>query len=462
MIFSENALQELNAKKYEILGELELAKQAMLREMSGVDKCTLTKLRQIVKHYEDTEKLIIDKVNNLETQLFKIVNGGIGNDCECDNEHLLSMINEIKTSIETQSKTIENMLITDETLINSNKEMTTTFNNLSKELDNEKSVNKWVFIGDSFGSVENSWVNQLAVHLGLSSDMFYNLSKGSAGFATTIKFIDLLASASLPNEEIKHIVVCGGYNDRGYSQSVIGTAIESFMTYVKTYFPNAKVYIGMLAWGRKYEQRASIFNNVLPAYNNYMKLGYTYLNGVEDVLHDYRLIGEDNIHPTTNGQTRLALAIYHALKSGAYFMPWEMNGVDFEPLIVGCSDSFKLQEVKEGKNIRAFTSSAIVTLNISAKTIAENSIIKLGEFPLNGGFIMGMPAKEYFSCRTFVHLYGDKNETVPAVFYILSDDSGNFKPKLYMKIVGNSSNAHTNVTKIDIHDLNFECQSWYA
>lgn len=59
-------MRALTAKKYEILGELEMAKAAILREMSTVDKCTLTRLREIIANYEHLEKLVIDRINTFD------------------------------------------------------------------------------------------------------------------------------------------------------------------------------------------------------------------------------------------------------------------------------------------------------------------------------------------------------------------------------------------------------------
>ena len=61
-------VRALTAKKYEILGELELAKAAILREMSSVDKCTLTRLREVLDHYDRLEKSVIEKINTLEVK----------------------------------------------------------------------------------------------------------------------------------------------------------------------------------------------------------------------------------------------------------------------------------------------------------------------------------------------------------------------------------------------------------
>lgn len=59
-------VRALQAKKYEILGELELAKHAILRELSSVDKHTLSRLREIIAHYDRLEKSVIDKLNTRE------------------------------------------------------------------------------------------------------------------------------------------------------------------------------------------------------------------------------------------------------------------------------------------------------------------------------------------------------------------------------------------------------------
>lgn len=68
MSFYHESVLELNTKKYEILGELELAKHAILREMSSLDKDTLTRMRSIIEDYGRLEAVLTNKVNLIEAK----------------------------------------------------------------------------------------------------------------------------------------------------------------------------------------------------------------------------------------------------------------------------------------------------------------------------------------------------------------------------------------------------------
>lgn len=69
MKYLESYIRELQSKKYEILGELEQAKHAILKDLSCLDKCTLTKLRFIVSDYERLESAIDLRIKNLSAKI---------------------------------------------------------------------------------------------------------------------------------------------------------------------------------------------------------------------------------------------------------------------------------------------------------------------------------------------------------------------------------------------------------
>lgn len=154
--------------------------------------------------------------------------------------------------------------------------------------------------------------------------IFIKLLPHGSGFTTTsiTNFQTLIEnlSNSIENKNlIKKIVVCGGYNDYQSNYNTIVQAIRSFVNYCKTTFPNAKVYLGFIAWQANpsaYLVRQNLLFNVLRAYQYVSNVGGFYLNGVEYVMHDYNNISDDNVHPTNVGSEYLGKAITNALITG--------------------------------------------------------------------------------------------------------------------------------------------------
>lgn len=191
-----------------------------------------------------------------------------------------------------------------------------------------------VFIGDSYGADNNSgWVKYYCQSQGLTLNTnAFNYCYGGAGFTTSgTNFKTELESANYyhtnhnNSNQVKRIVCCGGWNDRGQYTDIEG-AISTFMTYAKNHFPNAKVYIGMIGNTSIIDDTAGNVHwrdwlqvQILPAYRSCTKYGATYLDGVEGIMHqDYTLFSSDYIHPTDDGYKLLGYGIFQAVTSGQY------------------------------------------------------------------------------------------------------------------------------------------------
>ena len=180
----------------------------------------------------------------------------------------------------------------------------------------------YLFIGDSYANRENSWVDRLVSLLGLTSDDYTALRISGSGFLKDNynygTFQQNMENAAITDKtKVTDIIVCGGANDRTYTQTEIDTAIGAFCTSAKTNYPNAQVYIGMIAWSVKPSEYESL-STMLVAYSLCNKYGAIYLSGVEHALHRGSACFEDDFHPNATGQAYLAKAIYQAYKSGAY------------------------------------------------------------------------------------------------------------------------------------------------
>lgn len=179
---------------------------------------------------------------------------------------------------------------------------------------------KIVIIGDSYSVTDNQpsqWINKFQELTGIS-DITTN-AKGGVGFCNVVDGtnFNMLLNNVASSDDVTDIICVGGYNDSGYSQGDIEYAINLFCQTAKSKFPNAKIYIGMVAWCFNYSNTYNIANKVLTAYQNCKKYGAIYLNGVENILHDTSLLQSDNFHPTlTDGMNELGYGIFQAWNNG--------------------------------------------------------------------------------------------------------------------------------------------------
>ena len=193
-----------------------------------------------------------------------------------------------------------------------------------------------IFVGDSYGvnlSQHDGWVQKYVDSYGLTLDYdAINICVGNSGFSDPNggdnTYLNNLQTytADIDKSKVTKIIVAGGYNDRTKSATQIEELVSTFMSYVKNNFPNAKVYVGMIAndgnidpfHGTSVNYREWIAIQVLNGYKSAEKYGAHYLNGVELVMHNYYLFDSyDYVHPNENGVVELAKAIHQA-ENGSY------------------------------------------------------------------------------------------------------------------------------------------------
>ena len=199
--------------------------------------------------------------------------------------------------------------------------------------------NDTIFLGDSYaagttyehGSVEflTSWCEYLRQIMGLTTGHYYIYAQGNAGFAkignNSMNFQMTLASHvdEIQNKDrIKNIIVCAGYNDNDQTTSLIYQRVGEFISYCKSIFPNATVYIGMIGGNAADTVAASnvrenLIGRVLNAYSRCGDFGGVYLTGVELFSHNYYQFNDQGNHPNEAGYKYVARMIYNVWKGGA-------------------------------------------------------------------------------------------------------------------------------------------------
>lgn len=207
-------------------------------------------------------------------------------------------------------------------------------NSINEELQNQDTI----FLGDSYaagttfehGSVQflTSWCEELRRQMGLTTGHYYIFAQGNAGFAkignNSMNFQMTLASRIneiTDRNKIKNIIVCAGYNDWNEETSLIHQRIGEFISYCKQQFPNAQVYLGMIAGNSADTQqgalvREHLITRVLNAYTRCTDFGGLYLSGTELFGHNFFMFNEQGNHPNESGYIRVGRMIYNALKQG--------------------------------------------------------------------------------------------------------------------------------------------------
>lgn len=184
---------------------------------------------------------------------------------------------------------------------------------------------RFIFVGDSYmsGDLSTPFTDSIKTFWNKDDDDFYVRGVGGASWTdATRSYLDLLmylANTVENKDTITDIVVCGGTNDANLAISDIETAMSSFMSYVRSTYKNTHVWFMIDAWARNDSQTS-----------NTGSLRYTYTKEYQGINHGITVVGvgykalhnyaddfiSDGIHPSNNGQIKLARVIANALTGG--------------------------------------------------------------------------------------------------------------------------------------------------
>lgn len=231
-------------------------------------------------------------------------------------------------------------------------------NSINEELQNQDTI----FLGDSYaagttyehGSVQylTSWCEELRRQMGLTTGHYYIFAQGNAGFAkignNSMNFQMTLASRIneiTDKNKIKNIIVCAGYNDWNEETSLIHQRIGEFISYCKQQFPNAQVYLGMIAGNSSDTQqgalvREQLITRVLNAYTRCTDFGGLYLSGTELFGHNFFMFNNQGNHPNESGYIRVGRMIYNALKQGKAEQVEPLVGIELDSIY---GDNYKVK-----------------------------------------------------------------------------------------------------------------------
>ena len=332
---------------------------------------------------------------------------------------------------------------------------------------NFMNTEKILIIGDSFiAQYQNdNWATKLRDLLGISSANCTILGEGGAGVYNTgnqgTNFKGLLEAniSNITDKNLyKKVIIGGGTNDvNASSLSTILTYLETLVNYIKTQFPNAKIYIAEFGWFMKYtdvSNRNKINHNVIPAYKQISKFGGVYLNNVEYCYRDVNLYDSESVnlvHPNDDGQTEIATAIYQAL-NGGYSKRYMSSNIKFPTTDdVTASNLYFYDILVNGTH----TINLNGNLTVSLSYTNTNMLLDLGI--IGNPFIRNSNANLKTIKTIPVRLYSSTDGDLNCMANFFIDSDGHFK----LRIPEGLSATTFNITSlVFMTTFNFDSYEW--
>ena len=319
---------------------------------------------------------------------------------------------------------------------------------IEKIITNRK---KYIFIGDSYGDGYNpdgnttSWISLLVNKLNLTTSDFKSFHQGGLGFSTdrpNYSYNQLIENEAI-DEEVTDVIVGGSYNDQGQSQASIISGITSFYNLCKTKFPNSTLHIAFIGWSKN----GSRIQELATTYNNY-KIGceqnnIDFMQGTQYSLHNYYTdFASDDIHPTQNGQNKIAQSIYNCLKYGDARI-FEKSNLYFD-MVNGSTSNFLTTQILNNGIITTYigpnTQDNVCAFMFSNPiTLEGNTLVKIAT--INTGLIYGLNTNSVClqSINCVVQLSDDSYTKVNLNLIIKEGD-------IYLTYNGASGSNYTSIT----------------
>lgn len=307
--------------------------------------------------------------------------------------------------------------------------------NLVAEKIIEKSEENYIFVSDSYGAgytwdtdhyiyLDKGWCDYTKDAMSIPDSNYHKFCESGAGFKhvgnyghTFIQLIQNGASSITNKNAITKIIVCGGGNDafslrdEQTTVSELNTLTQQFYNYCKTTFPNAKVYFGMIT-NFKAQTESGVTNrinlqSILYVYKYTCRFGGIYLNGVENIMHNYDdMFGTDNVHPDVNGYKLLGEYIAQAIQNGSisYKLPYKRATIDFESFVNTNTTTLALDNCLNDDNTTISFNECNITFSTPQTyggSSPERKIIKIGnvEMPyFRGDYLQSaqIPTRFYY------------------------------------------------------------------
>lgn len=181
-------------------------------------------------------------------------------------------------------------------------------------VDENESLSPGWSDGQGFGKLMSSILNMTLYNYSVSGIGFGDYNK-STNYVTRIgNAIDTMTQEQKNN--VKLVIFAGGANDGDQSISLISNRIKSCYELCLKYLPNAVIWTCFIGWSRNGAQ----FEYFKRARNRWKlgcaRCGMPIMKGTEWCLHHWDYVGDDNLHPSTDGQQKIKDSILSGLFNG--------------------------------------------------------------------------------------------------------------------------------------------------
>lgn len=118
-------------------------------------------------------------------------------------------------------------------------------------------------------------------------------------------------------DQISEVIVAAGRNDWTAGKAELKLGMQNFYDYCDATFPNLKKKTFAYIANGDDNSVHGTKNQQFTCYNNFKalcdELVINWMPNVDCVLHDYRLLNADGVHPTVSGKTKLAYALIQGI-----------------------------------------------------------------------------------------------------------------------------------------------------
>ena len=304
------------------------------------------------------------------------------------------------------------------------------------------STKKVICISDSYGltpSTSNSWIPKFQQFYGISNANFYRdqgNGGGFVGFYPNLTFENLLrgiATTMSADEKtgVNEIIIGGGYNDADVvyqgqaTHADVANAINSCITYIRSTFPNAKVYLVWLGWSNvNYAIHPYIRGMQNTYYQTAVKASKN-ISVIEGInwMHRKALADNTGYHPTAVCAEAIAMSLASILNGGTDMCdlaPWAGHGyidvtVNRDTTSVSALTCTDLRQTYRSGTV--FTSWRSIQFTI-INSLGQANEVKLGD--ITDGCIVG--GNGSFSGAMMPCMYKDGSDYYSG--YLLIHDGG--------------------------------------
>ena len=282
---------------------------------SNIKKVTMEELLGNLSELVTTNKVsIVNAINEIWNRTITKI-GDLAELVTTDKSSVVNAINEIWDRTITKIGDLAELVTTDKSSVV----------NAINEVNSRITARFVFFCGDSYGYRSGEHVLYpvvCATKMGLGNN-YYNGCVARSNFVKTTdgytKYLAQLQNYNGDKSGVTDIVLCGGTNDLDNTASDNKTALSEFVTYAKTNYPNAKIWIGLLGWNFNNDggaNQASLWSTVRSVYQSASAYGCACILDLNQIIHYKPYISSDGVHPTDEGGYAIGQALASKLLGG--------------------------------------------------------------------------------------------------------------------------------------------------